>query len=110
VRAGAIVTTTITDMLQIGAAGSVETRYHIGGTVRDAVVPPKPVGNAWVELLNSLGNVRIQLTRTDSVGRFVFADVPTGAYQLRASAHPQGTTVPRAITVPEPTGNYDIGF
>jgi hypothetical protein len=109
-RAGAIVTTTITDMLQSGAPGSLETRYHIGGTVRDAAVPPQPVTNAWVELLNSVGTVRVQLTRTDSVGRFVFSDVAPGAYQLRASAHPQGTTVPRAITVPEPTGSYDIGF
>jgi hypothetical protein len=110
VRAGAIVTTTITDTLISGVPGSVETRYHIGGTVRDAGAPPQPVPNAWVELLNSLGTARVQLTRADASGRFVFADVAAGAYQLRASSNPQGTTVPRAITVPEPTGSYDIGF
>jgi hypothetical protein len=54
--------------------------------------------------------VRIQFTRTDRVGRFVFANVPAGAYQLRASAHPQGITNLRPITVPEPTGNYDLRF
>jgi hypothetical protein len=110
VRAGAIVTTAITNTLQWGVPGSVETRYHIGGQVRDAANPPQPVPGAWVELLNAPGTARVQLTRADSVGRFVFADVAGGSYQLRATAHPQGATNPRPITVPEPTGNYDLRF
>lgn len=110
VRAGAIVTTAITNALQWGAPGSIETRFHIGGVVRDAANPPQPVAGAWVELLDTLGTARVQLARTDSVGRFVFADVAGGAYQLRATAHPQGTTPIRPITVPEPTGSYDLRF
>jgi hypothetical protein len=110
VRAGAIVTTTITDTLQRGAPGSVETRYHIGGQVLDAAAPPQPVARAWVELLNAPATARVLLTRADAAGRFVFADVAGGAYQLRASSHPQGTTNLRPITVPEPSGNYDLRF
>lgn len=110
VRAGAIVTTTITNVLQRGAPGSVETRFHIGGVVGDAANPPQPVPGAWVELLDNTGIVRVQLTRADGAGRFVFADVALGSYGLRATSHPQGTTPIRSITVPEPTGNYDLRF
>lgn len=110
VRAGAIVTTTITDTLQWDAPGSVETRYHIGGQVLDAALPPQPVARAWVELLNAAATARVKLTRADSDGRFVFADVAAGPYQLRASSQPQGTTNLRPITVPEPSGDYDLRF
>lgn len=110
VRAGPIVTTTITDTLQWGAPGSVETRYHIGGQVLDAAVPPVPVPLAWVELLDAAGVVRVQLTRANTDGRFVFANVAAGQYRLRASAQPQGTTNLRPIAVPEPAGNYDLHY
>jgi hypothetical protein len=110
VRVGPIVTTTITDTRQWDAPGSVETRYHIGGQVLDASVPPQPVALAWVELLNATATLRVKLTRADTAGRFVFADVAVGSYQLRASSQPQGTTNLRAITVPEPSGNYDLSF
>ncbi len=110
VRSGAIVTTVISQYLQRQAPGSVDTRFHIGGQVLDASVPPKPVPAAWVELLNALGTARLRVVRTDATGRFVFADVGLGAYQLRATAHPQGTTAPRPITVPEPSGNYDLRY
>jgi hypothetical protein len=110
VRSGAIVTTTITDALQWGAPGSVETRYHIGGQVLDAALPPQPVPAAWVELLNAAGTARVKLTRADADGRFVFADVAGGSYRLRASSQPQGATVPRPVSVPEPSGDYDLHF
>jgi hypothetical protein len=110
VRSGAIVTTTITDTLQRGAPGSVETRHHIGGRVLDVAPSTQPVARAWVELLNAPATARVMLTRADSAGRFLFADVAGGAYQLRASAQPQGTTNLRPITVPEPSGDYDLRF
>ncbi len=110
VRAGAIVTTTITNALQWDAPGSGETRYHIGGQVLDAALPPQPVAGAWVELLNAAGTARVKLTRAGADGRFVFADVAGGSYRLRASSQPQGATVPRPVSVPEPSGNYDLHF
>lgn len=110
VRSGAMVTTVITDSLPWDAPGAVETRYHIGGQVLDGAQPPQPVARAWVELLNAAGNARVKLTRAGSDGRFVFADVAVGPYQLRASSQPQGTTNLRPITVPEPSGNYNVSF
>jgi len=118
VRAGAIVTTAITNALQWDRPGTTETRYHIGGQVLGAPPPPlpapppprQPVARAWVELLNAAGTARVKLTRADSAGRFVFDDVVAGSYQLRASSHPQGTTGLRPITVPEPSGNYDLRY
>jgi hypothetical protein len=53
---------------------------------------------------------RQALTRADVEGRFVFADVRAGAWRLRASATPHGVTAPRDISVPEPTGSYDLAF
>lgn len=108
-RAGPIVTTTITRTLQRDALASASTRYHIGGAVLDATVPPQPVALAWVELLTT-GNERRALTRADALGRFVFADVGAGAWRLRASATSLGVTAPRDISVPEPTGIYDVVF
>jgi hypothetical protein len=109
VRAGPIVTTTLTKLLATGVPETAVTLYHIGGEVLDAAIPPQPVTSAWVELLTP-GGERRQLTRADALGRFVFANVVAGAWQLRASATAQGISVPRAITVPEPTGNYDVAF
>jgi len=85
-------------------------RHHIGGQVLDAGSPRAPVPNAWVELLDSAGAMRWQLTRADNDGRFVFADVFEGDYQVRASSMPLGVSAPRPITVPEPTGEYDVHY
>ena len=108
-RTGPIVTTTITRTLPTGVPEAADTLFHIGGTVFDAAVPPKPVPLAWVELLTPT-NVRRQFTRADAQGRFVFADVAGGAWRLRASAVPLGVSAPSDVTVPEPTGSYDLGF
>lgn len=109
VRAGPMVTTTITRTQPNGKPAAAGMRFHIGGTVLDTALPPKPVPLAWVELLTSLG-VRAKFTRADAQGRFVFDDVAGGAWQVRASAPPFGVSPARAIAVPEPTGNYDITF
>lgn len=109
VRAGPMVTTTIARTLMTDAPTSENTLFHIGGVVHDNAVPSQPVPLAWVELLTTL-NDRRQFTRADALGRFVFADVPGGAWRLRASAEPFGVTAVRNITVPEPTGIYDLNF
>ncbi|MBB5429127.1 hypothetical protein HDG40_007322 [Paraburkholderia sp. JPY158] len=106
---GPMVTTTFTRTFVRDNPATENTRFHIGGIVYDNAVPPQPVALAWVELLNPT-NQRIAFTRADALGRFVFADVAAGAWQVRASAMPQGISPARAITVPEPTGNYDISF
>lgn len=109
VRAGPMVTTTITRTLPTGVPEAADTLFHIGGTVFDNAAPPQPVPLAWVELLTPAG-VQRQFTRADAQGRFVFADVAGGDWRLRATAVPFGATLPRNVTVPEPTGSYDLGF
>lgn len=109
VRAGPMVTTTFTRTLVSGNPATADTLFHIGGVVYDTAVPPAAVPGAWVELLTPL-DARRSFTQTNALGQFVFADVPAGAWHLRASAMPQGVSPIRAITVPEPTGNYDISF
>jgi hypothetical protein len=109
--AGPMVTTTFTNTLVQDHPATGATRFHIGGIVYDAAVPANPVPLAWVELFDAAPpNRRIAFTRADAQGRFVFADAAPGARQLRASAAPLGVSPLRAITVPEPTGNYDIRF
>ena len=107
-RVGPMVTTLITESLQADASGSFDTRFHIGGQIFDASVPAVAVAGAWVELLDKLGTTRLKLMQTDSLGRFVFADVFAADYQLRASSAPLGITPARASTVPQPSGEYDL--
>ena len=107
VRAGPIVTTMITETLPWDVPAAAATRYHIGGQVLAAA---QPVAHAWVELLDAAAAARVKLARADSLGRFIFADVVGGDYQLRASAHPQGVTALHPITVPEPSGTYDVRY
>ena len=109
VRAGPMVTTTITRALVSGEPAGADMRFHIGGTVLDTALPSQPVPLAWVELL-TLPGVRAKFTRADAQGRFVFDDVAGGAWRLRASAPPFGVSPTRAISIPEPTGTYDIPF
>ena len=109
-RAGPMVTTTLTRTLQRDLPTTDNLRMHIGGTVYDtAVVPRAPVPLAWVELLTPANEQR-QVTRADAQGRFVLADVPAGNWRLRASSTPQGVSAPRDIAVPEPSGHYDLEF
>jgi hypothetical protein len=109
VRAGPIVTTTLTRTLQRGVPATENTLFHIGGIVYDAAVPREAVPLAWVELLTPASERRA-FTRADSAGRFVFAEVGGGPWRLRASSAPLGVSPSRDITVPEPTGQYDVVF
>ena len=120
---GPMVTTIYAHALQRGVPATLHTRFHIGGTVRVSATDATPVPLAWVELLTTAGTL-VTIARADATGRFVFADVPAGDYHLRArvAALPlppsppappqpaQPTSPVRAITVPEPTGSYDIVF
>ncbi len=103
---GPMVTTSIAEMRTTGVPASGETQIQIGGTVRDAQAPPQPVARAWVELLTMAG-VRLQLASTDADGRFTFIRVAPGPYQLRASRVGLGV-VNRNVTVPSPSGEYDL--
>jgi len=103
---GPMVTTSITEMLTTGSPASGETLIQVGGTVRDAQVPPQPVNGAWVELLTAAGT-RLQLATTGTDGRFTFISVAAGNYQLRASRVGLGVII-RNITVPSPSGEYDL--
>jgi hypothetical protein len=109
VRAGPMVTTTFTRTLVRGRPETADTRFHIGGTVLDTAAPRQPVPLAWVELLDT-ANQRVNFTRANAAGRFVFEEVRQGDWRLRASAPPFGVSPVRDIAVPEPTGHYDIPF
>jgi Pvc16 N-terminal domain len=104
---GAIVTTVITRSLQTDAPAASDTRYHVGG---QALQAGAGIARAWIELLDAPGTTRLKLVQAGDDGRFVFADVFKGDYQLRASSVALGATVVRPITVPEPSGTYDLNF
>jgi hypothetical protein len=105
---GPIVTTTIAQIEPIGSPTGGESLLQIGGTVFDSQVPPQPVAGAWVELLTSAG-VRLSLAKTDADGRFTFIGNTQGTYQLRASSAGLGA-VTRNVTLPSPTGEYDLNL
>ena len=85
------------------------TRLHIGGTVLDTALPPKPVALAPGSSCSTHGE-RARAAHPRRRARALRRS-PTsraGAWRLRASAAPLGVSPPRAITVPEPTGEYDM--
>jgi hypothetical protein len=111
--AGPMVTTRITEYRITGHPETGEVWIDFGGHVRDSTNPlpdgtPAPVVGAWVELL-TLANEQIQLTRTNSLGRFLFTDQRRGQYQIRVSAPGLGVLL-RNIDVPSLTGEYDLQF
>lgn len=71
-----------------------------------ALVPP--ASGAWVYLERLTGE-RLQATKSDQAGRFVFSHLRSGQYQLRAGAMGLGP-ITRVVTVPSPTGEYDLQF
>jgi hypothetical protein len=108
---GPMVTTMITEYRQAGRPETAEIRIQIGGHVLDdSVDPPAPVAGAWVRLETPAGEL-LQTTTTDELGRFTFMRLQSGAYQLnwRAAGYalPAG---PRPITVPSPSGEYDLSL
>ncbi len=108
--AGSMVTTSITEYRQTGKLETAEVWIQIGGHVLDAtVVPPVPLNDAWVQLETTAG-VPLQSTQTNELGRFTFAKLQPGNYQLRWRAIGRPELPPRTIEVPSSTGEYDLNF
>ncbi|MER5225480.1 Pvc16 family protein [Streptomyces flaveus] len=104
------VTTRFTEYRITGEPGSAETRIQIAGVVRDTgLAPPALVPGAWVQL-ETAALAPVAATRTNSRGEFTFLDIAPGAYQLRLRTphHVEPPVTP--ITVPEPTGRYDLAL
>jgi hypothetical protein len=105
-----MVTTRITEYRLSPSNANVEIWAEIGGTVYDATVsPPAEVPGAWVAI-DDPNNVQLANTTTDNQGRFIFNLLRPGNYRLRfvAAGHPPA--LPRSITVPSPTGEYNLQF
>ena len=104
-------TTTRFTEYRVGAeAASGERRIQIAGLVRDAgVTPPLPVTRAWVQLEDA-AHKPLQATRTNARGEFTFPDVEPGRYYLRVRAADRDELANVPITVPEPSGRYDLAF
>jgi hypothetical protein len=105
-----MVTTLITEYTSTVSPTGLEVLADIGGTVFDGTVPPSPVPvpGAKVEILDTSG-ASLGSTTADDQGRFSFTGLSPGNYQLQfsASGHPAKT---RNITVPSPTGEYNLTF
>jgi hypothetical protein len=106
VGTGPMVTTLTTTLLQTDAPTSTETLIEIGGTVSDSAVPAQPIVGAYVQLRSAAG-ASLQTAQTDASGRFFFTGLSAGGYQLRGSSVGFPPTA-RAITVPSPSGEYDL--
>jgi hypothetical protein len=109
VEVSPMVTTRITEYPTPGS-GTLELWAEIGGTVYDATVtPPVEVPGASVAIFNTSG-VQVAATTTDTQGRFIFNLLRPGNYQLQFSAASKPVAPPRIITVPSPTGEYNLKF
>jgi hypothetical protein len=105
-----MVTTRITHYDPPGGSGAPEAWAEIGGTVTNtAVSPPVPVPNASVAIFNASG-IQMAATTTDTKGRFIFNLLRPGNYQLQFAASGFPAAPPRNITVPSPTGEYNLQF
>jgi hypothetical protein len=89
-----------------GRAGRAGARLQIAGVVRDSGVP---VGGAWVQLERASDDP-VQAVRSNGRGEFTFPDVAPGAYWLRLRATGRNEPPPTGITVPSPTGRYDLAL
>jgi protocatechuate 3,4-dioxygenase beta subunit len=67
------------------------------------------VAGAWVGIFDT-GGVQLAVTTTDSQGRFIFNLLRPGVYQLQFAAANHASAPPRNITVPSPTGEYNLEF
>jgi hypothetical protein len=104
---GTLVTTRITEYRQAGRPETAETWIDIGGTVRDPL--GQPVAKARVSLTPPTPDLGSQTTTTDVQGRFVFGGLREGQHTITVQATDLGPlTTP--ISIPSPTGNYDIQF
>src|SRR5260370_487819 len=104
-------TTASADYRQQGEPESAEVWLSIGGHI----LAPKsalPVLGAYVEI-QGLNPPMVQKIKhhvtTASDGRFLFSFLRAGDYQLQAMASGLGP-VTRNVTLPSPTGEYDLQF
>jgi len=105
-----MVTTRITEYAPPFGSGPPDQWAEIGATVFDATVtPPVPVPGASVSIVDMAG-VQLATTTTDTDGRFIFNLLRPGNYQLQFSATGKPAQPPRNITVPSPTGEYNLQF
>jgi hypothetical protein len=85
-----------------------ETWIQVGGHVfkrsgnKNVEVP-----DAWVGL-ETTGGEALQSTTTNELGRYIFVKLKPGQYRLNARAVGMNLPQPRDITVPSPTGEYDL--
>lgn len=85
-------------------------RFAIGGAVFDSTKgSPAPMAQVWVDLLD-LDGVRLGLQRSDAAGRFVFAGLTAGEYQLRAAAADFAPLVLPVRLPPTTKAGYDLVF
>jgi hypothetical protein len=105
-----MVTTRITEYRISPGGGGIEMWAEIGGTVFDATVSPAvPVPGVWVAI-DDAGGVQVMSTTSDNNGRFIFNLLRPGSYQLRFVGTNRPAMPPRSITVPSPTGEYNLQF
>jgi hypothetical protein len=103
-----LVTTRIAKVWKQGAPPDI--LIEIGGHVFDATVAPEtPVADAWVRLEDAAG-VPIATTTTNKDGEFQFARLHAGTYRLQWRSGAHAAQPPRVISVPSPTGEYDLRF
>jgi len=106
-----MVTTAITDYRQKDKPETSEVWVTIGGHVF-AHNSTQPVEGAYVQLQGvnppALQTVSRRGTTTAD-GRFLFSFLRAGDYQLQAVASGSGP-ITRNVTLPSPTGEYDLQF
>jgi hypothetical protein len=92
--------------VQIGGdqPGTGDGFLMVAGTVTDSQVLPNAIAGAWVRV-NQTGQTFV----TDANGHFIVDHMAAGNYTLtvRAVGFKEGN---RAITVPQPDGNYDVSL
>jgi 5-hydroxyisourate hydrolase-like protein (transthyretin family) len=83
---------------------------EIGGTVYDATIaPPAAVPAAWVAIADIQGS-QLATTTTDAQGRFIFNQLRPGDYALHFAATNYPAPPAKKITIPSPTGEYNLQF
>lgn len=105
-----MVTTRITEYDPPSGSGAPERWAEIGGVVYNTTVTPAvTVPGASVAIFDTSG-VKLNSTTTDPQGRFIFNLLRPGDYQLQFAAPSFPVPPPRNITVPSPTGEYNLQF
>jgi hypothetical protein len=106
--AGPMVTTRIAEFRRSDQPETGDVWIQIGGQVFDTANPPALVNGAWVRLMTP-ADEPLQITQTDSLGRFTFNGLRAGSFRLRYQAPGLGLKF-RDVEIPSPTGEYDLQF